>query len=104
MVKYFTRVGMEWQIREDLRKLIDFREVNLCTAWPFMPKMDVIFMRNVLIYFDVNTKKTILGKIRQTMKPDGYLFMGAAETTMNLDDNFARTEYQQSGCYRLKGA
>lgn len=104
LVKYFQRVGMEWQIREDLRKLIDFRELNLCATWPLMPKMDVIFMRNVLIYFDVNTKKTILGKIRQTMKPDGYLFMGAAETTMNLDDNFMRTEYQQSGCYRLKGA
>lgn len=104
LVKYFQRVGMEWQIKEDLRKLIDFRELNLCTSWPSMPKMDVVFMRNVLIYFDVNTKKTILGKIRQTIKSDGYLFMGAAETTLNLDDSFVRTEYQQSGCYRLKGA
>lgn len=104
LVKYFQRVGMEWQIKEDLRKLIDFRELNLCTSWPSMPKMDVVFMRNVLIYFDVNTKKTILGKIRQTIKSDGYLFMGAAETTLNLDDSFVRTEYQQSGCYRLRGA
>lgn len=104
LVKYFQRVGMEWQIKDDLRKLIDFRELNLCTSWPSMPKMDVVFMRNVLIYFDVNTKKTILGKIRQTIKSDGYLFMGAAETTLNLDDSFVRTEYQQSGCYRLKGA
>lgn len=104
MVKYFERVGMEWRVKEDLRKMIDFRELNLCTSWPPMPKFDVVFMRNVLIYFDVNTKKTILGKIRQAMKSDGYLFMGAAETTLNLDDSFVRTEYQKSGCYKLKGA
>ncbi|MBI5428099.1 MAG: protein-glutamate O-methyltransferase CheR [Nitrospinae bacterium] len=102
LVKYFQRVGMEWQIKEDLRKTIDFREINLCGAWPHIPKLDIIFMRNVLIYFDVNTKKTILGKIRQLLKPDGYLFLGAAETTLNLDDNFTRMNFPQSGCYRLK--
>ncbi len=102
MVKYFQRVGMEWQIKEDLRKLIEFREINLCGNWPLIPKLDIIFMRNVLIYFDVNTKKTILGKIRQILKPDGYLFLGAAETTLNLDDNFMRMNFPQSGCYRLK--
>lgn len=103
MVKYFQRISTDWQIKDDLRKMIDFRELNLCQNWPAMPRMDVVFMRNVLIYFDVNTKKTILSKIRQMMRPDGYLFMGAAETTLNLDDNFMRMDYQQSGCYKIRG-
>lgn len=103
LVKYFQRVSMDWQVKDDLRKMIEFKELNLCQNWPLMPRLDVVFMRNVLIYFDVNTKKTILGKVRQLMKPDGYLFMGAAETTLNLDDSFVRMDYQQSGCYKIRG-
>ena len=56
----------------------------------------------VLIYFDVETKKDILSKIKKLLKPDGYLFLGAAETTLNLDDSFERMDFKQSGCYRLK--
>jgi len=59
-------------------------------------------MRNVLIYFDVEMKKNILGRIRKLLRPDGYLFLGAAETTLNLDENFERMPFKQSGCYRLK--
>jgi chemotaxis protein methyltransferase CheR len=47
-------------------------------------------------------KKDILGKIRKLLRPDGYLFLGAAETTLNLDNSFERMPYKQSGCYRLK--
>ena len=67
-----------------------------------MPPLDLVMMRNVLIYFDVEMKKVILGKIRKLLKPDGYLFLGAAETTLNLDENFERMAFKQSGCYRLK--
>lgn len=101
LVKFFERKGMQWQIKEDIRKSIDFREVNLAKMWPIMPKMDIIMMRNVLIYFDVDTKKEILEKIRNLLKPDGYLFLGAAETTMNLNESFARVQFPQSGCYQL---
>jgi chemotaxis protein methyltransferase CheR len=104
LVKYFQRMGMQWQIKEDLRKSIDFREINLANPWPNMPRMDIVMMRNVLIYFDVETKKNILGKVRQLLKPDGYLFLGAAETTLNLDEAFERVQFAQSGCYRLRGA
>ncbi len=102
MVKYFERLGTEWQVKEELRKMIQFRITNLSEQWPFMPPMDLIMMRNVLIYFDVEMKKNILGKIRKLLRPDGYLFLGAAETTLNLDENFERMPYKQSGCYRLK--
>ncbi|PIQ98182.1 MAG: chemotaxis protein CheR [Nitrospinae bacterium CG11_big_fil_rev_8_21_14_0_20_56_8] len=102
LVKYFARTGMEWQIKEDVRKMIDFRLLNLCEKWPYMPSVDIIMMRNVLIYFDIETKKSILKKIRDILKPDGYLFLGAAETTLNLDDKFERMNFKQSGCYRLR--
>lgn len=102
MVKYFERHGLEWQIKEPLRKMVDFREMNLTTPWPLIPQMDLIFMRNVLIYFDTDTKKTILARIRQVLKPDGYLFLGCAETTLCLDEAYERTQIEKSGCYRVK--
>ncbi len=104
LIKYFERCGVDWQIKEPIRKMIQFRELNLCSYWPIMPKMDIIFLRNVLIYFDVETKKEIFSKIRKLLKPDGYLFLGAAETTLNLDDNFARIDTSQCGCYQIKNA
>ena len=102
MVKYFERIGTEWQVKEELRKMIQFRIINLSESWPMMPPMDLIMMRNVLIYFDVEMKKNILGRVRKLLRPDGYLFLGAAETTLNLDENFERMPFKQSGCYRLK--
>mgnify|MGYP003992178189 FL=1 len=102
MVKYFERIGTEWQVKEELRKMIQFRIINLSEAWPMIPPVDLLMMRNVLIYFDVEMKKNILGRIRKLLRPDGYLFLGAAETTLNLDENFERMPFKQSGCYRLK--
>ncbi len=102
MVKYFERHGTEWQAKEELRNMIDFRYLNLCERWPALPKMDLVLLRNVLIYFDVEMKKSILKKIQDLLKPDGYLFLGAAETTMNLNESFERMDYKQSGCYRIR--
>ncbi len=59
-------------------------------------------MRNVLIYFDTQTKKAILGKLRQLLKPDGYLFTDSGETTLNLDDLFERVQFNKSVCYKLQ--
>jgi chemotaxis protein methyltransferase CheR len=66
--------------------------------------MDVVFLRNVLIYFDIDTKKTILGKVRRLLRPGGYLFLGGAETTLNLDDSFERVVFDKATCYRAPGA
>lgn len=102
LVKYFQRQGTGWQVKEELRKLIDFRQLNLIDpSWGIM-NADIVFLRNVLIYFDVPTKKSIMKKIRQVLKPDGYFFLGGAETTMNLDDAFERISFERSGCYKIK--
>jgi len=102
LVKYFQKQGMEWQLKEDIRRMIDFRELNLAETWPSLPPVDLIFLRNVMIYFNVDTKKAILGKVRRLLKPDGYLFLGGAETTMNLDESFERVQLDKTSCYRLR--
>jgi len=88
LVKYFDRVGADWQIKAELRKMISFQELNLLDRWPLPSAPDIVFMRNILIYFDVETKRTILNRVRSTMRGDGFLVLGGAETTINLDDQF----------------
>ena len=102
LVKYFTKKGLSWQVKDELRNMITFQEMNLAGTWLTFPKVDIIFIRNVLIYFDVETKKRILGKVRQILSPDGYMFLGGAETTLNLDEAFERVAVSGTSCYRLR--
>ena len=101
LLKYFEKQGHDWQISNDLRHMVTFRAINLAAHWPFLPNMDVIFLRNVLIYFDVETKKTILKKMRRLLQPDGYLILGSAETTLNLDEAFQRIDINRASCYQV---
>ncbi|MEP6572208.1 MAG: protein-glutamate O-methyltransferase CheR [Gemmatimonadota bacterium] len=102
LLKYFEKKGMEWQVRSELREMIEFREWNLIEPWRPLPLMDIVFLRNVLIYFDVETKRSILAKMVRVLRPGGFLFLGGAETTINLGDDFERLPFERSGCYRLK--
>jgi chemotaxis protein methyltransferase CheR len=104
MVKYLRQRGATWELVEDVRRAIEFRELNLVRPWPALPRMDLVFVRNVMIYFDVGTKKAILGRIARLLRPDGYMLLGAAETTLNLDDSFRRVESLKGGFYQLVGA
>ena len=100
--KYFDKTGTEWQAKKLLRDMMTVKELNLTQAWPQMQPVDIIFLRNVLIYFDTNTKKDILGRCRKLLKPDGYLYLGSAETPMSLDEEYERLPVDRSGCYRKK--
>ena len=102
LVKYFTKQGSEWQLKDEVRRMVEFQGINLTAPWPPLPIMDIIFMRNVLIYFEVDNKKLILSRVRRLLRDDGTLFLGGAETTLNLDDAFARSELERSGCYHLR--
>lgn len=94
VIKNFKREGVHWRINEDIRKMVNFKLMNLIEPWPTsLPKMDVVFLRNVLIYFNVETKKQILDKIHRVMQSDGVLFLGGAETTMNLNVKFDRRPF-----------
>ena len=101
LARYFDRKGMEWQVKDELRQVMQFQIINLAGSWPKMLQLDLVMMRNVLIYFSLQMRKKVLGKISKLLKADGYLFLGAAETTINLDKNFERIPFNQSGCYRL---
>jgi chemotaxis protein methyltransferase CheR len=100
--RYFTRQGIEWEIVKDIRDKVEFRSLNLADSWPTMPAMDIILLRNVLIYFDVEKKKQILAKVRRLLCRDGYMLMGGAETTLNLDENYERVRFENTAYYRLR--
>lgn len=103
LAKYFTKKGVRWQVNEDLRKLVRARTLNLLDAWAGIPPADVVFIRNVLIYFEPETKREILAKIRKVLVPGGYLFLGGAESTLNLDSHYKRLDLARSGCFQLEG-
>lgn len=103
LIKYFRRDGLEWQIREDLRSMITFRQLNLIGPWTGLHKVDLIFMRNVLIYFDDATKKQIFKRLSTVIQPDGYLLLGGAETTLNLDATFRKRIADKCTFYGLEG-
>ncbi|HZZ74123.1 MAG TPA: protein-glutamate O-methyltransferase CheR [Pirellulales bacterium] len=100
LVKYFQKRGLQWQISDELRRMVDFCELNLISTWPPLGVCDLVFLRNVLIYFSPETKREILGKIRRLLAKDGYLFLGGAETTMNLDDHYQRIQFEKTVCYQ----
>jgi chemotaxis protein methyltransferase CheR len=103
LVRYFQQHGTHWQLNAEVRGAVDFQQMNLARAWPLMPRMDLVLMRNVMIYFDVSTKKDILGRLAGQLRPDGYLLLGGAETTFQLHESYRRVEQFKSGFYQLIG-
>jgi chemotaxis protein methyltransferase CheR len=89
LIKYFTQSGDRWQISPELRNAITFRELNLLSDFTTLGTFDVVFCRNVLIYFDQTTKARILDKVSRMMPPDGVLYLGGAETVLGVTEKFA---------------
>lgn len=86
LVKYFSQVGEMWQIAPELRAMVQFRPINLLNDFKPFGTFDLVFCRNVLIYFDQQTKIGVLNRIGRQMAGDGYLVLGAAETVIGLTD------------------
>ena len=103
LVKYFRKCGAEWEIAPEIRSMVEFREINLIRPWPSLARMDVVFMRNVLIYLDVETKKNILGRTARLLGPEGFVLLGSAETTVNIDDSFEPVSSGGTVYFQLKG-
>jgi chemotaxis protein methyltransferase CheR len=101
-VKYFHREGAHWVIDESIRKHVRFQRHNLVTEWPSLPVMDIVFLRNVLIYFDQSTKEDILRRMRDVLRPSGYLLLGASETTINMDEGYDRHPLGRTVWYTRK--
>lgn len=98
--RYFVPSGGLWAVREDIRASVRFFSMNLCDAWPALPRQDVILLRNVLIYLSDERKKAVLAKAKALLEPDGFLYLGPAETTYRIEDRFRKLEGDRSGCFR----
>jgi chemotaxis protein methyltransferase CheR len=100
LVKYFTQNGDRWQIAPALRNMVQFRELNLLGDFTGLGAFDVVLCRNVLIYFDQATKAAILDRISRVMQPDGFLFLGGAETVLGVSEKFTPVQ-EHRGIYEL---
>jgi chemotaxis protein methyltransferase CheR len=88
LIRYFDQVGDDWQINPDVRAMVQFRHLNLLHEFGHLGTFDLVFCRNVLIYFDHETKSRVLNRIARIIEPDGYLVLGAAETVVGLCNGF----------------
>ena len=98
LVKHFNQVGETWQVAPELRAMVQYKPLNLLHNFSHLGTFDVVFCRNVLIYFDQQTKVDVLDRIAKTLQPDGFLLLGAAETVVGLTDTF-RPIPDQRGLY-----
>jgi chemotaxis protein methyltransferase CheR len=103
LVKYFKQIGELWQINPDIRGMVAHRQLNLLHDFGQLGSFDVIFCRNVLIYFDQETKANIFGRLARSMEPDGFLVLGAAETVVGLTEAF-KPIGDRRGLYRPNDA
>jgi len=88
LIKYFTNVGDMWQIAPDIRAMVRYQQINLLAPFAYLRTFDLIFCRNVLIYFDQELKAAMLERLARVIAGDGYLVLGAAETVVGLSDSF----------------
>jgi len=89
LVKYFEKDGDNWQIKDNIRQMVSYREFHLLDPFTSLGTFDVVFCRNVLIYFDKENKRNVLDRARKIISPDGYLILGAAETVLGVTDSFS---------------
>ena len=103
LVKYFKQTGELWQINPDIRAMVQHKQLNLLQDFSHLGTFDVIFCRNVLIYFDQDTKIAIFNRLARINEPDGFLVLGAAETVVGLTDVY-KPFPDRRGLYRPTGA
>jgi chemotaxis protein methyltransferase CheR len=99
LVKYFTQTGELWQLNADIRAMVQHRQLNLLQDFSHLGTFDIIFCRNVLIYFDGDTKAGIFARLAKVLEPDGVLALGAAESVVGISDAF-KADPERRGLYR----
>lgn len=99
LMAHFTQDGTHWQISDEVRNMVKFTELNLMRPFAHVGLMDVIYCRNVLIYFNSDTKRKVLDGVAKLLRPDGFLVMGAAETMMGHSEKFERADTKR-GLYQ----
>jgi chemotaxis protein methyltransferase CheR len=100
LVRYFSRDGLDWLLHEQIRRRVEFAELNLIGNWPAMEPFDLVLLRNVLIYFDPPTKLKILQRLDRQVAQDGFLMLGGAETIPNECRWLERVSFPRGGLLR----
>lgn len=100
LVRWFKRTGADWEVDPAIRGTVRFEQHNLLDRPPVGGPFDVVFLRNVLIYFDLATKRDVLARVQEVVRPGGYLVLGAAETTIGIDDAWERVPVGRGSVYR----
>jgi chemotaxis protein methyltransferase CheR len=104
LVRFFAQVPAGWQISEELRRRIVYQAGNLLESFAHLGTFDVIVCRNVLIYFDAETKRDVLNRLANAWAPSGYLFLGGTESPMSLTDRLARVSAASCSVYTRRPA
>ncbi len=102
LVEHFKQDGTNWIISEQIKGMVSFKKINLLDSLYSLGKMDLVFCRNVLIYFDVPTKSKVVSAIQNIMNPNGFLMLGGAETLLGINEDFERKDGYR-GLYYLSG-
>jgi chemotaxis protein methyltransferase CheR len=100
--KYFTQAGTSWKIKVELRSMALFRKINLMEKFNTVGKFDIIFCRNVAIYFSMDDRKKLFDRLASQLNPHGILIIGSTESLFGVTDRFIRREYHNSTFYELK--
>ncbi|OAB62764.1 hypothetical protein AY599_12375 [Leptolyngbya valderiana BDU 20041] len=100
--RYFQKQGSQWSVSDDIRLMVQFRQIDLLKPLPSLPEMDVILLRNVLIYFDRAIQAEILDKMHRVLAPDGYLLLGATETPLRCDTVFKPVSVDRTVLFQLR--
>jgi chemotaxis protein methyltransferase CheR len=100
LIKFFRGSGQQWVISDEIRKKVEFRKLNLAEDWPILPNFDLVFLRNVMIYFDLKTKREILSRVRRVLAPDGYLALGSSETPLTITPDLKSVTVGRTAFYR----
>ena len=102
LTKYFNPNGNTWKIKDEIRAMTSFKKINLMTPFPEVGKFDIIFCRNVAIYFNLEDRKEVFKKISQALEPGGYLIIGSTESLAGICSDFEPKRYLRSVFYQLR--
>lgn len=100
LTRFFNQRKMEWEIRPEVKRLVEFQRLNLLSGFSSIGTFDIIFCRNVLIYFDINTRMKVLKQFTDVLSPKGALLLGGAETPLNITNEFVRIEKEKGVYYK----
>lgn len=100
LARYFQKTSRDWEVRSEIKKLVQFRRLNFLSDFSGLGPFDVIFCRNVLIYFDGPAKRNILERMARELSHEGVLFLGGAETTLGITDAFVRVDTGKGSYYK----